>query len=311
MWPTPQKRFYGIFVEEQVNALKTYYPEIKNQIWFIRGYKSKFHYLWSVIQLNWHLLFHSYDIIHLHSALSGVFLLFMPKRNNVIITLHGTDILGSKQFCITKYIIRKATHLICVSPEIQSIVEPINNNTCVIPCAVRCLFFGDERKKENLQTIRVIFPSSKKRKVKNFPLFNVIIAQMQALFQEKIEIVELDNKSRTEVRDELNKADFLLLTSFHEGSPQIIKEAMCCNTPVISANVGNVMELLKDVENCFVVDGYNPNEYVAKIVLLFNQNKNFPIRTSGRNKIYNLKYDEKSVSINIINLYRTISSFSS
>jgi glycosyltransferase involved in cell wall biosynthesis len=44
----------------------------------------------------------------------------------------------------------------------------------------------------------------------------------------------------------LNAADCLLVTSLHEGSPNIVKEAMACNLPVVSVPCGDVAERLKD-----------------------------------------------------------------
>lgn len=45
----------------------------------------------------------------------------------------------------------------------------------------------------------------------------------------------------------LNAADCLLVTSDYEGSPQLVKEAMVCNLPIVSVDVGDVSDRLKDV----------------------------------------------------------------
>jgi glycosyltransferase involved in cell wall biosynthesis len=44
------------------------------------------------------------------------------------------------------------------------------------------------------------------------------------------------------------------MTSHTEGSPQFVKEALACNCPVVSVNVGDVEELLDGVENCRIVE---------------------------------------------------------
>jgi glycosyltransferase involved in cell wall biosynthesis len=51
--------------------------------------------------------------------------------------------------------------------------------------------------------------------------------------------------SSEEVRLMLNAADCLLVTSLHEGSPNIVKEAMACNLPVVSVPCGDVAERLE------------------------------------------------------------------
>ena len=50
----------------------------------------------------------------------------------------------------------------------------------------------------------------------------------------------------------LSAADCLLCTSVSEGAPTIVKEAMACNLPVVSVDVGDVAESLAGVENCLI-----------------------------------------------------------
>ena len=50
----------------------------------------------------------------------------------------------------------------------------------------------------------------------------------------------------------LNASDVVLLTSLHEGSPTIIKEALACNRPVVSVDVGDVRERIRGVDGCFL-----------------------------------------------------------
>jgi glycosyltransferase involved in cell wall biosynthesis len=59
-----------------------------------------------------------------------------------------------------------------------------------------------------------------------------------------VSLFMMSRATREEVRLMLNAADCLLVTSLHEGSPNIVKEAMACNLPVVSVRCGDVFERL-------------------------------------------------------------------
>jgi glycosyltransferase involved in cell wall biosynthesis len=52
----------------------------------------------------------------------------------------------------------------------------------------------------------------------------------------------------------MNACDVLLHTSVLEGSPNVVKEALMCNLPVVATSSGDVDQLLRDAEPSSVCD---------------------------------------------------------
>ena len=57
----------------------------------------------------------------------------------------------------------------------------------------------------------------------------------------------------------LNCADIFVMTSYAEGLPNSLLEAMSCELPVISTNVGGVKELIQSNKNGIVLKNRDPN----------------------------------------------------
>jgi glycosyltransferase involved in cell wall biosynthesis len=99
----------------------------------------------------------------------------------------------------------------------------------------------------------------------------------------------------------MNAADCLLLTSDWEGSPNVVKEALACNLPVVSVDVGDVRERLERVRPSVIVprDSAEIGKAISDILKRGQ-------RSNGRESGNVLS--SETVSRRIVSLYGTLDS---
>jgi N-acetyl sugar amidotransferase len=259
----------------------------------ISGYLKNITKLWKAVKRN------KYDIVHAHYGPSGFVALFQRKVP-VIITFHGSDINQKKTLLISNIVSLLADYRIFVSPLLYEklLIKP-RKNYSVIPCGIDLgTFFPIDkiyaRRKMDLKENQayILFSSSFSNPVKNYSLAK----QAMSLIPDAI-LLELKDKSREEVNLLLNAVDVLLLTSPYEGSPQVIKEGMACNCPIVSTNAGDVKEIINKTDYCFISEGV-PGEIAEKVSLIINHK----VRTEGRKSI--TSFDNKTIASKILNIYR-------
>ena len=151
----------------------------------------------------------------------------------------------------------------------------------------------------------ILFGADPSRAVKNFSLakssYNMLIEGNPKLISMKIELITLGSIPHEIIPLYLNACDVLLLTSMWEGSPNIIKEAMACNIPIVCTDVGDVKWLLDGVEGCYITS-QNPNEIADKLYIALSYNK----RTTGRERLIQLGLDSTTVAQKVIKIYENV-----
>lgn len=151
---------------------------------------------------------------------------------------------------------RRADSIIVKSANLlQSLPPSIRRKAVIIPNGVDTQFFGPNEKSKARaklglsQEIRIVLfnPSrDHNQHVKNFALAQLTVKNLSKIFP-NVSLQLLSKASAEEVLLMLNASDCLLVTSLHEGSPNIVKEAMACNLPVVSVPCGDVTERLAGI----------------------------------------------------------------
>ena len=125
-------------------------------------------------------------------------------------------------------------------------------------------------------------PSSK-RLEKIIKAFNKTDMTLEVLGSGPSEIPEvteniklLGQQSQDVVRDRMAKAQFIIIASnWYECFPRTILEAFSMSTPVLSSNIGNMKNIIKDNKTGVFFEAGNPTDLREKAKYLFEN----PIKT--------------------------------
>ncbi len=300
MYPIPDMPAFGTFVREQVESLRQ--NGIEADVFFVNGRKNKLNYLWGIFRFWAWLPKRRYDLIHAHYVFSGI-IARLQFLYPVILTHHGPEVFMTWERFPCRYITPLMDRVIVVSSEMK---EKLGcKKAVVIPCGIDFELFKPMDKDEArrhlcLPTDRklILWAGEPFRPEKRFELVKAALglAQMQ---DPSVELVPVSGQPLNRVPLYMNACDALLLLSDAEGSPMVIKEAMACNLPIVSVPVGDVPQVIKGIDGCYLCS-QDPKDAAQKLLLVLNP----PRRSKGRERIANLELGH--ISRQIVALYEEV-----
>lgn len=292
---------FAPFITEQAEALEKQGCEVR--FFGLQG-KGIMGYLKNLSALKKEIKVFRPDVIHAHYGLSGL-LANLQRQVPVVTTYHGSDINEPKVLRFSKMAMRLSAWNIFVSTKTLEIAKPKKKHT-LLPCGIDLsdLQLTDKstaRQKMNLSAEKkhVLFAGAFDNKVKNAPLAKEVVSLLR---DNNVELLELKGYSRDEVTLLMCAADVFLMTSFTEGSPQVVKEALACGCPIVSVDVGDVKERTQGVEGCYVAKTREPQELAE----LLRNAMTFERKTKGRERILADGLDNCQVAAKLTDIYQII-----
>ena len=309
LWPTEADPAYGSFVQAQMESLCPL--GVDYDVLFIDGRKSLWNYVRGVLEMRRRLASEAYDLIHAHFGLSG-WIARMQWRVPVVVSFMGDDVLGrfdragrvgltGRLFRISSFLLARLVPAVIVKNRAMKArlrLDPAH----VIANGVNLEMFRpmdllEARRALGLEPGRkyVLFPYDPALANKRYDLVEQAVRLAQQDVPE-IEILRVAGAPRSAMPLYLNAADVLVLASHSEGSPNVVKEAMAVNLPVISVDVGDVRELGGSTEGFFLVPR-RAEDVAERLVEVCRRGA----RTCGRD--WMAAYAEEGIARRIVAVY--------
>ena len=292
------------FVQSQFDSLK---DEGLDMILFPVRDKGVWGYLKAVISLRVLVRREKPDIVHAHYSTCGfvasLACLGLWHRPKIMVSILGSFPTKNFKWRRVRWAIQHLWDGTLTKSERTR--SQLGLNLPVIPNGVNMEIFKPMDYEESRKIVGfeddkkyVIWCSNPNRPEKKWSVANNAIEVLKSE-RSKVELIAVYDKTPQEVAIYMNAADCLLLTSVSEGSPNVIKEAMACNCPIVTTDVGDVKERLSDVQGCYIADSTDSAE-IAKLV---NKALLFGKRTNGKEAILSQGITIEQTAKRIIKFY--------
>lgn len=280
--------------------------------------RGALNYLKNVSRLRKVIKENDFDVIHAHYSFCGWVAVLAFSGLPVILSIMGDDAIGtpnaegkltlrSRALMFLSWAIQPfVTAIISKSPNLEATVYR-KKVSYLIPNGVRMDQFSfrpDGYRKElgmDLNKRYVLFMGNPTDRNKNAAL---VQEAMKYVTHPNVELLMPYPVSHDTVAQYLNSTDVFTLCSFSEGSPNIVKEAMTCNRPMVVTSAGDAAWVVDETPGCFV-GTYDPKDFGEKVqkALEFAETEGL---TKGRERILHLELDAETIAAKIIDLYNKV-----
>jgi glycosyltransferase involved in cell wall biosynthesis len=308
-WPTPENPHFVPFLVRQVEFLRRAGVDI--DLFSFRGARNPINYLRAWYQVQRRIRSQSYDLIHAQWGQSAPTAL--PTKLPLVVTFRGGEgegIVGDDgRYTLSGYILRavssvvakRADELIVVSAHMRAYLPP--RRIHVVPSGLDfarlpLVDAKNARRQLGLPPDKrlVLFVGNPKEARKRHGLAREVVARLDRNLD--AELVVAWRVPHSAIPVYMNACNALLFVSMYEGSPNVVKEALACNLPVVSVAVGDVPERLESVAGCRLCRSDDPDDLATALTQVLRAD----MRIDGRAAVREL--DESLLAQRMIQIYR-------
>ena len=312
IYPRPQDSSWGTFVEQQIRGIRQIGLDV-DVMFLDRPQKGMGVYLGLGRQIRAKVENYEPDLVHV--MYGGVMADEVTRAivdRPTVVSFCGSDLLGEHLSGILRKLIagygvrasykaaRRACGIVVKSKNLQdALPEDVDRSKVrIIPNGVDLERFKplnrDKCRKQlgwSDSRFHILFPTNSGDPLKRPGLAKAAVETMNHSGVQA-EMHQLRGVPHEEVPIWLNASDVVLLTSLHEGSPNVVKEALACNIPVVSVDVGDVGERIQEIEGCYLAVP-EPGDLAAKLQMVHAGSR----RVVGRIKMQELSLERVALQL--------------
>ncbi len=266
IYPTKERPHKGTFVKALVDSLLADGHEVE-VVHPKGGFPVPLRYLSATLQVFFKTLTGRFDIVHGHYGL-WCLVARMQWTTPVVAAYLGDDLLGTvtadggiskKSLFVVRVSQWLCRHVEAVTVKSEQMKKAsLTDEAIVIADGINFDLFQSMPRAEAREALGwdqdrhyVVFANNPAIPVKNFALAQAAIERLQARGL-SAELMVANGLPQSEVVQYMNASNALILPSIAEGAPNVVKEAMACNIPVVATDVGDVAQIISRTEGCSV-----------------------------------------------------------
>lgn len=296
-------------IKNQGESLKNAGVELEYFVVAGRGWKS---YVKNIKPLRKRIHEGGIDVVHAHYSWTAYLTSLATIGMNVpmVVSLMGNDILDHWWYPVLARVVAKCKPWKAVIVKSQEMKSRVGMSYAhVIPNGVNMEKFHElpqtecQKKLEwDIQKKHVLFPARQEDTRKNWPLATSAVNKLNDAGRFSIELHAFKDTPNNETPIWYNAADAVVLPSFYEGSANALKEAMACNVPIVTTDMGDCRERIEGCEGCYVANTYEVDEFAELLGKALTSGES----TKGRERLLADGIADYQIAERLITIYKNI-----